>query len=137
MSSLLTWLGIGSATLLAVAVAVAWWEHRQRLAELRRELALATDSRFALEEHVREVDQRLQAISVAIQSQGEALAAAREASELKTTLGTALQRMASPLLDAAHPVRPTEWPDTLPMVQAPLAATPSYEPTQPLDLHHH
>ena len=140
MDSLITWLGIGSAALLVVATLVAWWEHRVRMAALRRELALAEDSRFALEEHVRGVDVRLQAMDAALESQKEALASARDAASHKSSADSTLQRIvagSAPTFAAPESNgRPSVWPDTLPMVQA-TKTYPAYEPTQPVDLHPH
>jgi hypothetical protein len=139
MDSLLNWIGIASAALLAVAVAVAWLEHRARLAELRRDLETAENSRFMLEEHVRGVDVRLQALNAALESQQVVLTGAREATAHKSTSDTALQRIAT-----LRPRRSTEaslqppsiWPDTQPMVQNAEPQT-HYEHTRPVDLHPH
>lgn len=140
MDSLLNWIGIASAALLAVAVAVAWLEHRARLAELRRDLETAENSRFMLEEHVRGVDVRLQALNAALESQQVVLTGAREATAHKSTSDTALQRIAT--LAAADSSAeaslqpPSIWPDTQPMVQNAEPQT-HYEHTRPVDLHPH
>ncbi len=139
MDSLLNSIGIGSAALLAVAVAVAWLEHRARLADLRRELETAENSRFMLEEHIRGVDVRLQALNAALESQQTASAGTREASAHKSTSDSALQRIATRAAatvapDAPVATPPSVWPDTQPMVQS-AEPKPAYEPTRPVDLH--
>lgn len=140
MDSLLNWIGIGSAALLAVAVAVAWLEHRARLVELRRDLETAENSRFMLEEHIRGVDVRLQALNAALESQQSVLAGAREATAHKSTSDTALQRIATRAATGPRAEAPTQppsvWADTQPMVQT-ADLQPSYEPTRPVDLHPH
>ena len=141
MDSLLNWIGIGSAALLVVAVAVAWLEHRARLADLRRELETAENSRFMLEEHIRGVDVRLQALNAALESQQSALAGTREATAHKATSDAALQRLATRAAAPAAPdapaaTLPSVWPDTQPMVQS-AEPKPVYEPTRPVDLHPH
>jgi len=143
MDSLLNWIGIGSAALLAVAVAVAWLEHRARLAELRRELETAENSRFMLEEHIRGVDVRLQALNAALQSQQSAQSSTREATAHKSTSDTALQRIATRAATGASAagfdgptLPPLGWADTQPMVQATERQT-SYDDTRPADLHTH
>jgi hypothetical protein len=133
MDSLLTWIGAIAGALLVVAVVVAWWEHRKRLAELRLQLINSEHSRFELEERVRAVDLRLEEMSATLQTQQRDLQAAREASHRRTTLDHALQRMSRAPADAGN----SAWPDTLPMVQAtdvPQAAQPI---RPPIDLHPH
>lgn len=146
MDSLLNWIGIGSAALLAVAVAVAWLEHRARLVELRRDLETAENSRFMLEEHIRGVDVRLQALNAALESQQSVLAGARESTAHKSTSDTALQRIATRAAQGntggtgsvtEGPTQPpTGWADTQPMVQT-AEPQPAYEATRPVDLHAH
>jgi hypothetical protein len=138
MDSLLNWIGIGSAALLAVAVAVAWLEHRARLADLRRELETAENSRFMLEEHIRGVDERLVALNAALESQQKSQIRTHETSEHRSTSDAALQRIAAraAIEDApeASTSPPSGWIDTLPMVQS-AEPKPTYEPTRPVDLH--
>lgn len=140
MDSLLNWIGIGSAALLAVAVAVAWLEHRARLAELRRELETAENSRFMLEEHIRDVDERLLALNAALESQQKSTIRTHETSAPRSTSDAALQRIAARAAAEEAPEAPTSppsgWIDTLPMVQT-TELQPTYEPTRPVDLHPH
>ena len=160
MDQFFSWLGMASAALLVVAVAVAWWEHRKRMAEIRRQLAWSENSRFAMEEHVREVDVRMQAMSVALESQQQALTGARDPSKRKDLVSQTLQRMSTPpqtsgsagsaphpatVADATKPAapdkaaaeaRPTEWPDTLPMVLN-TGTAPGHDAARPADLQRH
>lgn len=145
MDSLLTWIGLGGGALLVATGGLAWWEHRKRLLELKRDLALAENSRFLLEEHVRGVDVRLQSINATLQAHQQALTSQRStaAQPLPTPAapatgvasaavvsGAALLPLAHPP-PAALPVAATagsvvpadspapelriEWPATLPM----------------------
>ncbi len=143
MDSLLIWIGIVSFALLAVAVAVAWLEHRARLVELRRELETAENSRFMLEEHIRGVDVRLQALNAALQTQQRSLSSTREATAHKSSSETALQRIAARAATGTSgastegpTLPPMGWADTQPMVQAAEPIT-AYEDTRPADLHPH
>ncbi len=140
MDSLLNWIGIGSAALLAVAIAVAWLEHRARLGDLRRELETAENSRFMLEEHMRDVDERLRALNVALESQHKPHGGTQEASAHKSTSDAALQRIAARAASEGEIEAPTSppsgWIDTLPMVQS-TEPKPSLGPTRPADLHPH
>jgi hypothetical protein len=140
MDSLLNWIGIGSAALLAVAVAVAWLEHRARLAELRRELETAENSRFMLEEHIRDVDEQLLALNAALESQQKSTIRTHETSAPRSMSDAALQRIAARAAAEDAPEAPTSppsgWVDTLPMVQT-TELQPTFEPTRPVDLHPH
>jgi hypothetical protein len=140
MDSLLNWIGIGSAALLAVAVAVAWLEHRARLAELRRELETAENSRFMLEEHIRDVDEQLLALNAALESQQKSTIRTHETSAPRSMSDAALQRIAASAAAEDAPEAPTSppsgWVDTLPMVQT-TELQPTFEPTRPVDLHAH
>lgn len=140
MDSLLNWIGIGSAALLAVAVAVAWLEHRARLAELRRELETAENSRFMLEEHIRGVDERLLALNAALESQQKSQIRTHETSAPRSTSETTLQRIAARAAAEDAPEAPTSppsgWIDTLPMVQT-TELQSTFEPTRPVDVHPH
>ncbi len=158
MEVLLKWIGITSGVLLTVAVAVAWWEHRKRMAELRRELADSVNSRFELEVRVRAVDERLKAMNATLESQRHDLATTRETGHRKGLLEQTMQRMstppaaataAAPAASPAHPAparraapaaddpRSSVWPDTLPMVQDTTAAKPAEPRRNPQDLHPH
>ncbi len=138
MDILLKSLGIASGLLLLVAVTVAWWEHRKRLAELHRSLADAENSRSALEEKVREVDLRLDALNSSLESHKEALAATRDTHERKATLDGALQRMSGPPPTAGEggPTQNSVWPDTQPMIQSADAAKVG-SAVHDQHLHHH
>ena len=140
MDSLLNWIGIGSAALLAVAVAVAWLEHRARLAELRRELETAENSRFMLEEHIRGVDERLLALNAALEPQQKSQIRTHETTAPRSTSATALQRIAARAAAEDAPEAPTSppsgWIDTLPMVQT-TELQSTFEPTRPVDVHPH
>ena len=140
MDSLLNWIGIGSAALLAVAVAVAWLEHRARLAELRRELETAENSRFMLEEHIRGVDERLLALNAALESQQKSQIRTHENSAPRSPSETTLQRIAARAAAEDAPEAPTSppsgWIDTLPMVQT-TELQSTFEPTRPVDVHPH
>jgi hypothetical protein len=158
MEVLLKWIGITSGILLAVAVAVAWWEHRKRMAELRRELADSVNSRFELEVRVRAVDERLKAMNATLESQRHDLAATRESGHRKGLLEQTMQRMSTPpaaanpapapaavqppgsarrATPAAEDSRSSVWPDTLPMVQDTTAAKAAEPSRNPQDLHPH
>ncbi len=108
----------------------AWQRHRVHLAEIRRHLAWSEASRFQLEEHARDVDKRLAAMSETLQSQQQVLQATSEAASRRAEMEAVLDRAAA----APAPA----WADTLPMspagdryaetLPAPLAATPPGAP---------
>ncbi len=141
MDILLTWIGIASGLMLLVAVTVAWWEHRQRLADLHRSLVDAENSRSALEERVREVDLRLDALNSTLESHKEALAATRDTHERRATLDGALQRMTGASAEGPAETAPgpnSTWPDTQPMVQsADPAQAAAAAAEHERHLHHH
>jgi hypothetical protein len=109
----------------------AWQRHRVHLAEIRRQLAWSEASRFQLEEHARDVDQRLAAMSEALQSQQQVvLQATSDAASRRAEMEALLDRAAA----APGPAPAPAWADTLPMgpagdryadtLPAPLTATP-------------
>ena len=139
MDRILTWLGAASAALLTVAIAVAWWEHRKRMAEMRRELAWSENSRFALEDHAKTVEERLQAITARVESQRQELHTVRDITQRRQALEGALQRMSQPAAVADAP--PGAWINTEPMVLAtsvpPRLDAPHFDPTEPAELTPH
>ena len=139
MDRFLTWLGAASAALLTVAIAVPWWEHRKRMAEMRRELAWSENSRFALEEHAKTVEVRLQAINANIESQMQELHSVRDITQRRQALEGALQRMSQPA--TAADAQAGAWIDTEPMVLAtsvpPRFDPPHFDPTEPAELSQH
>lgn len=148
-------LAIGLAVLIIVALAVAWWEHRQRLAEVQRRLEDSEQSRFMLEQQAGEMDARLVALSEALvtkRTRAGSEAAAGPASarssvpssaasaapssgtsapgdqaERATTMSTAMNRMSAPAQrDDVF------WQDTQPMVGT--SAEQNFAPTMPAPL---
>jgi Flp pilus assembly protein TadB len=116
--------------LVLIGAAAAWLAYRKRMAEIQRQLAWSENSRFALEEHAREVDARLQAMSEALDSQQRARHGTPDVAARRGVLAGALHRMTHP------PVAPavTPWADTEPMVaesEAPrVPPARSAEPTR-------
>ncbi len=99
-----------AATAAAAALAVALWlRHRRRLAEMERKLAWSEASRFELEHQVSAADEKLQALTRAVQDQQTALQSARELAERRA----AVERVLAEAPPSA-PAPLTEWPDTLP-----------------------
>lgn len=146
MDTLLTWIGLGGCALITVAGALAWWEHRKRLLELKRDIALVENSRFLLEEHVRTVDLRLQAMDATLQAQQRTLANQRPAPPPAAAAATPAAAVASaaaattpdpaPAPAVQNPAPRTDWPDTLPMELDESRAV-HYAPTMPMDLAPH
>jgi hypothetical protein len=62
MNKLLLLSAAGVMTIFAVALAVAWWEHRKRVQALQRQLAWSEQSRFMAEQQAGEAVERLAAI---------------------------------------------------------------------------
>jgi len=115
-------------TLAAVAAAATvgvalWLRHRRRLADMERKLAWSEASRFELEHQVLAADQKLQALTRAVQNQESALQSARELADRRT----AVERV---LAEAPAPAAATEWPDTLPFGPAGFR----YAETMPAEL---
>lgn len=124
-------LGIGLAVLVFVALGVAWWEHRQRLAEMQRRLEHSEHSRFMLEQQAGEMDARLLALSEALATRPAAKGdQASRAAALSATMKRASTRPATG--DAS-------WQETEPMVlksaprraSSPAPAPPDFAPTTP------
>jgi hypothetical protein len=126
-------LGIGLAVLLIVALGVAWWEHRQRLAEMQRRLEHSEHSRFMLEQQAGEMDARLLALSEALATRP---AAKGDQASRAATLSATMQRASTrPAAGDAT------WQETEPMVlkpaprpappPAPAPPPPDFAPTMP------
>jgi hypothetical protein len=127
-------LGIGLAVLLFVALGVAWWEHRQRLADMQRRLEHSEHSRFMLEQQAGEMDARLVALSEALATR-PAGPAGDQASRA-ATLSTAMKRMGARPAGGAGDA---PWEETEPMVLKPstppappvASSPPDFAPTMP------
>lgn len=160
MEILLNWIGIGSGALLAIAVTVAWWEHRKRQALKRRTLAAAQiallgDESMPAPDAAHDQPQRRQALDSAMQRMAKAGAALSPALTPNPAAAAATAAHPSPEPSrpatnpgdaAAAPSAP--WADTVPMVQAsgiPIRQLPDIhwdggtedEPSRPMDLQPH
>ncbi len=124
MNIVLSWLAVAGAAVLLVAVTVAWWEHRLRMASRANDPAWfdteinigvmpgATDLDLSLDHPPGPPAQRLDV------SDDEREQAARQA-----VLAAALSRMAR---HKAEPAQRNAWADTQPQVTAgPALPTPS------------
>ena len=112
----LFWLAVASAAVLLVALAVAWWEHRRRVADRAHDpawsdteidigaLAGAAEVDLALDTHHTQPAHRLNL------SDEEREQAARQA-----VLAAALSRMAR---HKAEPTQRNAWADTQPLINA-------------------
>ena len=116
MNIVLSWLAVAGAAVLLVAVTVAWWEHRRRLASRANDpawfdteinigaLAAAADLDLTLDHPHSPPAQRLDL------SDEEREQAARQA-----VLAAALSRMAR---HKAEPTQRNAWADTQPLINA-------------------
>ncbi len=98
MNKLLLLSAAGLMGVIAIAVALAWWEHRKRLQDLQRRLAWSEQSRFMAEQQADEAAQRLAEIGRA----------------LDTFRRPAPEPAAEPATAPAAPL--PDWRDTEPMV---------------------
>ena len=156
MDQILLGLGAAGAALLVIAVAVALWEHRRHLAEMRQQLAWSENTRDLLQAHAKDVDAKLATLSAAVHSQllttpAAAVAAPvakarpRAAAPPATTSAPA-QRITSPAgtarvaMAAAQSAVTQQWIDTEPMVltsQVLEGPVPDFDPTMPAELSEH
>lgn len=108
MPSSTPWI-LALAAAAGVAAVWLWLRHRRRLAEMERKLAWSEASRFELEHQVLAADEKLQALTRAVEDQASALQSARDLADRRA----ALERVLAEAPPAA-PAPVTEWPDTLP-----------------------
>ena len=152
MDQILLGLGAAGATLLVVAIAVALWEHRRHLAELRQQLAWSKNTRDLLQAHARDVDARLDTLSAAVNAKLlPAPAALPQPLAGKPSQGQAASRTtahagsAAVALAAAQAAVRQHWIDTEPMVltsqvlegSTPDRDVPDFDPTMPAELSEH
>ena len=127
MNTVLSWLAVAGAAVLLIAVAVAWFEHRRRMASRRNDSAwIETEINTGARASTADVDIRLDhppgrhANPVAL-NEGEPEQAARQAA-----LAAALSRMARP---PTEPAQNDAWADTEPQVN-PAPSEPAPGPAR-------
>ncbi len=147
MDQILLGLGAAGAALLIIAIAVAFWEHRRHLAEMRQQLAWSENTRDLLQAHAKDVDARLATLSATLNSQlltgtPHAAAATPAAAALPFAVQTpprasAPAGTAAVAMAAAQSAVTQQWIDTEPMVltsQVLEGPVPDFDPTMPAEL---
>lgn len=104
----LAWAAVGSGIALLAAGAWLWRRHRRNLADMRRRLEFAEESRFELERHAEEVNVRLAQMSRTLQQQQQALDSAREMAKRRAALEALLHAAGGAPLAGS-------WADTQPL----------------------
>lgn len=151
MDQILLGLGAAGAALLVIAIAVALWERRRHMAEMRQQLAWSENTRDLLQAHAKDVDAKLATLSAALHAQllvppnaGAVTEVAKTATA--ATVPVAAPRFKSPAgtarvaMAAAQSAVKQQWIDTEPMVltsQVLEGPAPDFDPTMPAELSAH
>ena len=157
MDQILLGLGAAGAALLIIAVAVAIWEHRRHMAEMRQQLAWSANTRDLLQAHAKDVDARLTSLTEAMERQQvlagpaahegpaprspQAEAVAQAQAQQRPDDGQAAPRTtahvgtAAVAMAAAQAAITQQWIDTEPMVLT--SQVLDFDPTLPPEFSEH
>jgi hypothetical protein len=164
MEQILLALGAAGAALLFIAIAVALWEHRRHLVEMRQQLAWSENTHDLLQAHARDVDARLARLSASVEAHRPGTGTSAGAATPPSASGaaaathyddgqtqprtTAHAGTAAAAMAAAQAAITQQWIDTEPMVLSPPEITasaqpahamqvPDFDPTLPIEMSTH
>ena len=116
MNIALSWLAVAGAAVLLVAVTVAWWEHRRRIASRANDPAwFDTEINFGALAGAVDVDQSMDAPHAQPAQHLDLSDEEREQAARQAVLAAALNRMAR---FKAEPMQRNAWADTQPLISA-------------------